>query len=71
MAVSGNSSNDPIRKPMAPMSVNATETVVASKFVAHGATKANKADIINPIQPRRLMNVTHQEMLVGFHAQWV
>jgi len=46
-----------------------TETVTTSKLGDRGRTKANTAKIMKPTQPSKLTNVTHQEMLAGFHAQ--
>jgi hypothetical protein len=69
VAVSGNISSEPIRKPTAPMSVKVTETVTSSKLDDGGRTKANAAEIMKPAQPSKLTNVTHQEMLAGFQTQ--
>ena len=67
--ISGNISNEPIKKPSAPTSVNRRETVTNAEPVNWGRTTLNRAEIMNPTQPRRLVKVTHQEMLPGCQAQ--
>ena len=69
MAVSGTISKEPIKKQNAPMSVNATEIMTASKLGDCGRTKANTAEIMKATQPRKLANVTHHEISAGFHAK--
>src|SRR5208337_1228065 len=70
MTISGNISNEPIRNPSAPTSVNRRETVPNAELANWGRTTLNRAEIMNPTQPRRLVKVTHQEMLSGCQAQW-
>ena len=53
MIISGNISNEPIRKPSAPTSVNKRETVTNAELVNWGRTTLNRAEIMNPTQPRR------------------
>ncbi len=69
MAVSGTINKEPIKKQNAPMNVNVTETITASKLGDCGETKANIAEIMKATQPSKLVNVTNHEMLAGFHAK--
>ena len=69
IAVSGSISSDPKRKQAAPIRVNKTYMVAASKLGALGSTKANTAETMKATHPERLINVTTYDRLLGLHAQ--
>src|SRR6516164_5862823 len=66
---SGSMRREPARNPKAPRSVKKTEISAALKGKASFGTKAKKAEIMKATQPRRFVNVIHQDRLCGFHAQ--
>ena len=66
---SGSMRRDPARNPKAPNSVNRTEIWAASNGEALLGTKAKKAEIMKATQPRRFVNVIHQDKLSGFNCQ--